>query len=244
MDKLKRILSSVPEDAIVVDVGTGVGSFIEILDESLMGCRSIIGIDSKEVAIDRAREYFKNNTKVEFKIMDAEKMDFKDESIDIVSISNTIHHLPHKEKVLSEMKRVLKPGGLMIVNEMISDGLTPKQRSHMLLHHLSAEINTLCGVYHERTMTRKEYIDVLNSLGMDQVGTFDYCTEEEQLKDTKPKEEKEALDEWFGAIDKGLERIKDLPEYKGYVVKLNNLKQELYKIGYLNATEVVAVYRK
>ena len=71
-----------------------------------------------------------------------------------------------------------------------------------------------------------------------------YCTEEEQLKDTKPKEEKEALDEWFGAIDKGLERIKDLPEYKGYVVKLNNLKQELYKIGYLNATEVVAVYRK
>jgi ubiquinone/menaquinone biosynthesis C-methylase UbiE len=55
-------------------------------------------------------------------------MEFESGSIDLVSLSNTLHHLPIKEKVLSGIKRVLKPRGIVLINEMICNNQSEKQK--------------------------------------------------------------------------------------------------------------------
>jgi ubiquinone/menaquinone biosynthesis C-methylase UbiE len=104
MQKLKEILTGESKDLRVLDIGTGLGVFIEVLQESLPGDSSIVGIDTKQEALDKAAAKFQDK-RIQFKCMHGEHLEFESGSIDVVSLSNTLHHLPNKEKVLSEIKK-------------------------------------------------------------------------------------------------------------------------------------------
>jgi ubiquinone/menaquinone biosynthesis C-methylase UbiE len=57
----------------------------------------------------------RNLTNVEYRICDAQDLsDFEDDSFDLVYSSNALEHIPDKDRCLSECKRVLKPGGVML----------------------------------------------------------------------------------------------------------------------------------
>jgi len=64
-----------------------------------------------------------------------------------------LHHLSDIGAALAEMKRVVKPGGWIIVNELISDGLNPAQQVHKMLHHLRSKIDRMIGEVHNETFT-------------------------------------------------------------------------------------------
>ncbi|SHJ08397.1 Methyltransferase domain-containing protein [Clostridium cavendishii DSM 21758] len=243
MERLKQILSGQGKELKVLDIGTGLGDFICELQECLPGYSSIIGIDTTESTVNRAKGNFKDK-RIEFMCMDGEDLKFQDNSMDIVAISNTLHHLHNKEKVLNEIKRVLKDNGLIIINEMISDNQSEKQLSHVKLHHFHAEIDTLRGICHNRTFTKRELIKMVEDLKFEKVSLFEYGTYEEQLSKITPEEEKKCLNQWFQAISSALEKIHDLPQYDEYLEKSENLKGKLYEVGYFNATEVMLVYRK
>jgi len=51
----------------------------------------------------------------EFTVMNAESLKFGDGCFDTVCVANSLHHFENVDRALSEMKRVLKPGGLFIV---------------------------------------------------------------------------------------------------------------------------------
>lgn len=243
MDKLKEILSGEPNDLKVLDVGTGVGFFIEVLQESLSGFSSIIGIDTKKEVLDKAIEKYEDK-RIKFMCMDGENLEFDSNSMDIISISNTLHHLPNKEKVLSEMKRVLKPKGIIIINEMISDNQSDKQLSHVEIHHLQGEIDTLFGICHNKTFTVKELLKIVEDLNLEKVDMFQYNTHEEQEKSENLEEEKEILDQCFQALELKIEKISDFKQHKKYLEILEKLKNKLYLIGFFSATEVMIVCRK
>jgi ubiquinone/menaquinone biosynthesis C-methylase UbiE len=243
MDKLKRVVSGESKNLKVLDVGTGIGDFIEVLKESLPGYSSIIGIDLEQVTINKAIERNKDN-RIEFMCMDGENMGFDDNSIDIISISNTLHHLPHKEKVLSEMKRVLKPDGLIIINEMICDNQSDKQLSHVKVHHLQGELDTLFGRCHNKTFTLQELEEIADSLKLEKVDIFQYNTHEEQKDSENLEEEKEILDKCFQALEAKIGKIDNLIQREGYLETLEKLRSKLYNIGIFGATEVMIVCRK
>jgi len=171
-------------------------------------------------------------------------MEFENNSIDVISISNTLHHLPNKEKVLSEMKRVLKPRGIIIINEMISDNQSEKQLSHVEIHHLLGEIDTLRGICHNKTFTTQELVKIVDDLNLEKVDMFQYNTHKEQESSENSEDEKEILDQWFQALESNIEKISDLPQYEKCLQSLGKLRDKLYKIGFLNATEVMIVCRK
>jgi len=54
---------------------------------------------------------------------DSENMPFEDASFDIVNCSASFHHYPNPGKVLSEVKRVLKPGGYFVLCDMYISAL-------------------------------------------------------------------------------------------------------------------------
>jgi ubiquinone/menaquinone biosynthesis C-methylase UbiE len=74
------------------------------------------GIDLTEAAIELARKRFElTGLKGAFQIGDAEKLDFPDESFDIVYSHGVLHHTPDIERAVGEIRRVLKTGGRAIV---------------------------------------------------------------------------------------------------------------------------------
>jgi ubiquinone/menaquinone biosynthesis C-methylase UbiE len=74
------------------------------------------GIDLTEAAIDLARRRFVlAGLRGSFHVSDAENLDFADGSFDLVYSHGVLHHTPDIEAAVSEIHRVLKPGGRAVV---------------------------------------------------------------------------------------------------------------------------------
>ena len=74
------------------------------------------GVDLTEAAIELARKRFElSGLRGEFRVADAEQLDFPDESFDLVYSHGVLHHTPDTDKAVREIHRVLKPGGRAIV---------------------------------------------------------------------------------------------------------------------------------
>ncbi len=71
----------------------------------------------------------------------AERLPFSTGTFDVASISMALHHLTKVSKGLHEMKRVVKKGGWIIVNEIISDNLNPAQEVHKIYHHFRSRVD-------------------------------------------------------------------------------------------------------
>jgi SAM-dependent methyltransferase len=74
------------------------------------------GIDLTEASIELARKKFElSGLKGEFRVADAEKLDFADETFDLVYSHGVLHHTPDTEAAVRKIHRVLKPGGRAII---------------------------------------------------------------------------------------------------------------------------------
>jgi len=112
-DPVSRLLK--PED-VVLDLGCGAGMFIPIVAPL---CARLVGIEVSPVFVDRSRDVVKHlglkNTSI---IMaSSDKMPIGKDKFDVIIVVDVLHHLRQLDKTLSEIKRVLKPGGLVIVYE-------------------------------------------------------------------------------------------------------------------------------
>ena len=74
------------------------------------------GIDLTEAAIELARRRFEcSGLQGEFRVADAENLDFADGSFDLVYSHGVLHHTPDTARAVQEIHRVLKPGGRAVV---------------------------------------------------------------------------------------------------------------------------------
>jgi SAM-dependent methyltransferase len=74
------------------------------------------GIDLTEAAIELARRRFEcSGLPGEFRVADAESLDFADGSFDLVYSHGVLHHTPDTARAVQEMHRVMKPGGRAVV---------------------------------------------------------------------------------------------------------------------------------
>lgn len=92
----------------VLNVGGSAG----IIDNHLARSFGLVtGIDIDAHAIDFARTQFQREN-LEFRLGDALNLDFPDESYDVVICSQVYEHVPDAGKMMAEIFRVLKPGGV------------------------------------------------------------------------------------------------------------------------------------
>lgn len=105
----------------VLEVGVGTGLALPYYAPGV----SVTGIDFSGDMLERARAKVaeENLTHVrELRQMDARKLDFADDSFDIVVAMHLISVVPDPEQVMAEMARVCKPGGqILLVNHFASD---------------------------------------------------------------------------------------------------------------------------
>ncbi|HYQ58089.1 MAG TPA: class I SAM-dependent methyltransferase [Draconibacterium sp.] len=214
----------------LLDVGTGTGNFIAVLKETFVNLQ-ITGIDPDETSLNEAALKYPD---VEFKKMSGGKLDFPDSSFDGASISMALHHLPDVQQTLMEMRRVVKPGGWIIVNELFSDNLNPAQEVQKLMHHFRSKIDRLTGVCHNETFTRSEILDLIENSGLKICAAFNN-NKAPQVVATND------LAKRFSELKDMLEQIKDKPEYHQLDNHLSEIEKLLTLHGFQMATRVVVV---
>jgi ubiquinone/menaquinone biosynthesis C-methylase UbiE len=99
------------EPVRILEVGSA-GGHLTNLTGTLFPFAKIIGIDVYAPAVEEAKKRFPKYT---FKVADAHKLPFKTEEFDIVICSETIEHVVDPGKVLSEIRRVLKESGALVI---------------------------------------------------------------------------------------------------------------------------------
>jgi len=112
LDVLRRRLGD-PKKLQVLDVGCGVGKTDRFLFPDLGG---LSGVDVSPASIERAR---RENPQVRYEPYDGKILPFADSSFDAAFLICVLHHVEPEARtsLLSETRRVLKPGGLLLVFE-------------------------------------------------------------------------------------------------------------------------------
>jgi len=101
----------------VVDLGCGLGFDVSRLAKAVSPGGSSIGIDMSEELLSEARRSFGDDEGVFFKQGDVHHLEVPTNSVDGIRIDRTLQHVQDPQSVISEMVRVLKPGGRLVCAE-------------------------------------------------------------------------------------------------------------------------------
>ena len=247
-EPVPRFLTSKPDEVFkhslgtvcagnLLDIATGEGGFIRLLTSFLKEYRSITGIDNNGYALATACSAFDQDD-IRFVQMDAQKLGFAKDSFDCVNVSASLHHLADIPTVLAEMKRVLKPGGRLVVSEMHCNGVTEQQDLAVQLHHLKAEVDAALGIPHHKTFSRQELVDYFEALDLQNIRCFDYLDMESDPMDPGTLHEIDTFIEWI------MERALSATESEALIQKGESLRRRIYKVGIQREPVVVIVGEK
>jgi len=167
-------LASLKEGETVLDLGSGAG-FDCFLAANIVGdTGKVIGVDMTQEMVDRARENAQKNDykNVEFRLGEIENLPVDDNSIDVI-ISNCVINLStDKPKVFQEAYRVLKPGGRLMVSDMVLLKKLPKY----IKDSVEAYVGCIAGAE-----MKDDYLKMIEEAGFNGVGAVN----EEKLKEAK-----------------------------------------------------------
>jgi len=187
-------LASLKEGETVLDLGSGAGFDCFLAASRVGGGGRVIGVDMTPEMVEKARSNAVkgNYTNVEFRIGEIENLPAADHSVDAV-ISNCVINLsPEKKKVFAEAYRVLKPGGRL----MVSDIVLLKELPDVVKNSIEAYVGCLSGA-----LLKDEYIKTIKAVGFEDVRVIDETsfpvefiandpTAKEVIKDSKMPPEK------------------------------------------------------
>jgi len=112
-------------DCEVLDIGCGVGG-ADIVLVRQHGAKAVLGIDVEKELVDLASNHSRKKgleEKIKYQLVNPGPLPFANQSFDIVFSKDAIIHVQDKKKLYSEMLRILRPGGWI----MISDWLAGEQ---------------------------------------------------------------------------------------------------------------------
>jgi len=106
--------SSEKKDIKILDIGSGLGFFLDVCDEEGLYCE---GCDINEKAVN-----YSNRNKKRTRLGTIDEF-YENDSFDIIFALNLIEHIPHPKKFIEQCARILKPNGLLIMETPIQESL-------------------------------------------------------------------------------------------------------------------------
>lgn len=171
-------LASLKEGEVVLDLGSGGGVDVFLAAKRVGAGGKVIGVDMTEEMVQKAKatadKYGYRN--VEFRLGEIENLPVEDGSVDVV-ISNCVINLStDKQRVFREAYRVLKPGGRMMISDIVTEGKLPDN----VRKNLEAWAECVAGA-----LEKQEYIDAIRRAGFKSVRIFSQMRYAGECCDTK-----------------------------------------------------------
>lgn len=153
------LLSGAAPGQRVLDVACGPG-FLTMTFATRVA--QATGFDATDAFLDlaRAEAARRGLTNVEFRSGDAEALPFADASFDVVSCRAAFHHFPRPERVLAEMSRVTRPGGKLVIGDMVGSEDPAKAAYH-------DRMERLCDPTHVRALPDGEFRRLFATQGLE-----------------------------------------------------------------------------
>lgn len=110
-------------DLCILDVGAGAGALSLTLAED--GAREVVGVDISPVMLEaaellRLQSASAQVRRVSFRLAPAHALPFRDDRFDAIFCRLLLHHSHRPQEILQEMARLLKPGGVLILADLLS----------------------------------------------------------------------------------------------------------------------------
>ncbi len=159
-------LASIKEGETVLDLGSGAG-FDSFLAAGKVGPRGkVIGVDMTPEMIEKAKENAAkgNYSNVEFRLGELENLPVTDSCVDIVISNCVINLVPDKKKAFEEAFRILKPGGRL----MVSDIVLTKKLPDSIMKSIEAYVGCISGA-----AMKDSYLNAIKSAGFNEVTVID-----------------------------------------------------------------------
>ncbi len=153
---IKQLQSLQPQ--YILDVATGTGD-VAILTQKMLHPKKITGIDISEGMLELGRKKIEKlglKTEIELVQGDSETIHFADNSFDAVTVAFGVRNFQNLEKGLTEMLRVLKPGGKLVVLEFSR----PKQFLFKAFYHFY--MNVIAPAFGKLFAKNKDAYQYLN----------------------------------------------------------------------------------
>ncbi|NQT57035.1 MAG: class I SAM-dependent methyltransferase [Desulfobacteraceae bacterium] len=152
--RILREMTSIKSIERALEIGCGNGNGTRLI-KKYFNPQKITAVDLDERMIEIARRK-DNDPSIDYQVMDASKLDFPDHSFDAVFDFGIIHHIPNWKDCISELKRVLKPEGTVILEELSTETFLtiPGRIWKVLLDHPYDEM-----------FSKEEFVDELESQG-------------------------------------------------------------------------------
>ena len=151
-------IAELKEGETVLDLGSGAGMDVFLAANKIGPKGKVIGIDMTAEMIERARAIAGSNgyENVEFRLGEIEKLPVDDDYVDTVISNCVINLAPDKSQVFSEAYRVLKPGGKLIVSDIVADRALPDE----MREDLNAWAGCIAGA-----LEQQEYLAKIKEAG-------------------------------------------------------------------------------
>lgn len=104
-----RLIHQYKPSGNFLDVGTNMGFFLR--NAKRIGKWNIYGVEPSPSLSDMARKYFELNIKTAF----LEDAKFDSECFDVVTMTDVFEHIANPDKILDEIRRILKPDGILFI---------------------------------------------------------------------------------------------------------------------------------
>jgi arsenite methyltransferase len=150
--------AKIKEGDTVIDLGSGAGNDVFVARRFAGATGKVIGIDFTEPMIKKARANAEklglNN--VEFRLGDIDEMPVTSNFANVIVSNCVLNLVPNKHKVISEIFRVLKPGGHFSISDIVLEGALPAKWKEV------AEFYAGCV---SGAIQKQEYLDIIAEAG-------------------------------------------------------------------------------
>ena len=138
LKKLSYVLMEAQPGKCLLDVGCGIGDDVRALAQIVGPQGRVVGIDKSQTLLDIARKGSEGvDLSGEFVLGDVSCLDIADSSFDGCRAERVLQHCDNPEQVLSEMVRVLRPGGCVVVVDVDYDSMITSLTNHALARKLT-----------------------------------------------------------------------------------------------------------
>jgi SAM-dependent methyltransferase len=155
-------LASLKEGETVLDLGSGAGFDAFLASRSVGNSGRVIGVDMTPEMVDKARGNARKGGygNVEFRLGEIENLPVADRTVDII-ISNCVINLsPDKDRVFREAFRVLKPGGRLMVSDIVLLNRLPAA----LIESIEAYVGCVAGA-----VMKEDYLRAIREAGFEDI---------------------------------------------------------------------------